>query len=128
MQPVWLQKRVVLTLHAEELARTGGPSGVRDAGALDSALARPENLLAYGDPDLAALAAAYAYGIARNHAFVDGNKRASFTACVTFIRRNGYELDASDTDCITTWLALADGSLDEAALADWLRARMRQVG
>ncbi len=97
---------------------------MRDAGAFESAMARPENLHAYGDPDLAALAAAYAFGLARNRPFTDGNKRTSFAVCVTFLRRNGMDLPTADDDNVSTWLALAEGRLDEEALADWLRARM----
>ena len=91
-------------------------------------MARPENLHAYGDPDLAALAAAYAFGLARNHPFADGNKRTSFSVCVTFLRRNGMDLPTVDDDNIATWLALAEGRLDEDSLADWLRARMTPLG
>ena len=125
--PEWISKQDALAIHAEQLAEHGGLTGVRDDGALSSALARPENLYAYGDPDLAALGAAYAFGIARNHPFTDGNKRTSFVVCLTFLALNGAELLVDDAGNIATWLALAEGSLDEATLADWLRARMRPV-
>lgn len=91
---------------------------------LDSALARPENLFAYGEPDLPDLAAAYAFGLAKNHAFVDGNKRASLTTCVLFLRANGLDLPASMSDCVATWQALAAGTLGEAEFAAWLRERV----
>ena len=128
MEPIWIGKRAVLALHAGELAKHGGLPGIRDDGALESALARPENLSAYGDPDFADLAAAYAFGLARNHAFADGNKRSSLTACVSFLRLNGVDLPVAMPDCIAVWLALAAGDLSEAALADWLRARIRPLG
>lgn len=129
MDPIWLPKRAVLALHDEQLETHGGPTGIRDEGALESALARPENLLAYGEPDVADLAAAYAFGLARNHAFVDGNKRISFVACVTFLRLNGSDIPIEDTaDNIATWIALASGALSEADLAAWLRARIRPLG
>ena len=126
--PRWLLRQFVLQLHAEQLAEHGGPTGMRDQGAFDSALARPENLLAYGEPDMAALGAAYAFGLARNHAFTDGNKRISFAACVSFLQLNGLRLDASDDECIATWLALASGTLSEVELATWLRTRIRPIG
>ncbi len=122
--PEWISRQDALAIHAEQLAEHGGLTGVRDDGALSSALARPENLYTYGNPDLAALGAAYAFGLARNHPFTDGNKRTSF---VVFLALNGAALSVDDDGNIQTWLALAEGSLDEAALADWLRARMRQV-
>jgi death on curing protein len=127
-RPVWVPKRAVLALHGEQLRIHGGPEGLRDEGALESALARPQNLLAYGEPDLPELAAAYAFGLARNHAFVDGNKRISFVACLTFLRLNGHDLPTDDEGNIATWLALAAGTLSEADLATWLRARIRPLG
>lgn len=124
VEPVWLPRQAVLALHAEQLRTHGGPEGIRDMGGFESALARPRNLLSYGEPDLAALAAAYAYGLARNHAFVDGNKRISFVACLTFLRLNGFDLPPDDDANIATWLALASGDLSEPGLASWLRARI----
>ena len=123
----WLTKDEVLILHERQIAVHGGPSGLRDEGLLESALARPENLFAYGDPDVAELAAAYAYGLARNHAFIDGNKRASFVACTLFLFLNGQSLPAADDANIATWLALASGALPEPALAAWLRSRLRPL-
>lgn len=118
---VWLDPAVVLAVHEEQLAEHGGAAGVRDAGLLESALARPANLAAYGEPDAAALAASYGYGLARNHPFMDGNKRTAFVAAELFLLLNGWALQAADADCVLTMLALASGELAEPAFADWLR-------
>lgn len=118
----WLARQALLLLHDESLAIHGGSPGMRDSGLLDSALARPENLVAYGDPDLAQCAAAYAFGIAKNHPFVDGNKRAAFLAAGMFLRLNGYRLTASQVEATRTMLALAAGELSEADFAAWLRS------
>jgi death on curing protein len=118
---VWLQKAVVLAIHEDQLTEHGGGVGVRDAGLLESALARPENLAAYGKPDVADLAAAYGYGISRNHAFIDGNKRTGFVAVELFLELNGHELAASDADCVMTMLAVASGDITETKFAAWLR-------
>ncbi len=122
----WLSPAVLRAVHEEQLAEHGGASGTRDDGLFDSALARPRNLLAYGEPDLADLAAAYGYGLARNHPFVDGNKRTAFVAVELFIALNGSTLVADDADCVLTMLDLAAGTLDEAGFAAWIRARLRQ--
>ena len=114
-------------MHARLLAEHGGPPGIRDEGALDSALARPLNIAAYGRPDLADLAAAYGFGLACNHAFVDGNKRISFVACVTFLRLNGSDIPIDDIGNVETWIALASGALSEPGLATWLRSRMHSI-
>jgi death-on-curing protein len=120
---VWLSMRMILAAHDEQLAEHGGLSGIRDEGLLSSALARPEHLVSYGaDVDAAALAASYAFGIARNHPFADGNKRTAFVALEVFLNLNGYTLEASDEECVLTILNLASGQLDEAALAEWIRA------
>ena len=124
----WVEPAVVLAIHEQQLSEHGGPSGLRDSGLLDSALARPSNLGAYGAPDVFDLAAAYAFGLARDHPFVDGNKRVSFVVTEVFLALNGYELMASDKDCFAQWMALADGSLKEADLAEWLRANGRSTG
>ena len=100
--------------------------GVRDAGLLDSALGRPENLAAYGEPDAPALAAAYGWGISRNHPFIDGNKRTGFVATELFLNLNGYELTADDADCVLTMLSVAAGDLTEDAFAAWLRQHARR--
>ena len=126
-ESVWLPKRAVLDMHARLLAEHGGPPGIRDEGALDSALARPLNIAAYGRPDLADLAAAYGFGLACNHAFVDGNKRISFVACVTFLRLNGSDIPIDDIGNVETWIALASGALSEPGLATWLRSRMHSI-
>jgi death on curing protein len=118
---VWLQKAVVLAIHEDQLTEHGGGVGVRDAGLLESALARPEHLAAYGKPDVADLAAAYGYGISRNHAFIDGNKRTGFVAVELFLELNGHELAASDADCVMTMLAVASGDITETQFAAWLR-------
>jgi death-on-curing protein len=119
----WVSEDVVLAVHDEQLAEHGGQAGVRDLPLLQSALARPKNLEAYGNPDLAA---AYAVGIARNHAFIDGNKRTALVvAAGIFLPLNGYELAASDTESVRTMLAVADGSMSEPELAIWLRTYMR---
>ena len=118
---VWVERSVILAIHDEQLAEHGGLSGIRDEGALDSALARPLNLVAYGEPDAAALAAAYGFGLARNHPFADGNKRTAFVAAELFLALNGITLTASDADCVLTFLRLAAADLDEAALAGWIR-------
>lgn len=124
---VWIEKPLTLAIHDRQLAEHGGGSGVRDDALLDSALARPQQRHAYGDPppDLADLAAALAFGLARNHPFVDGNKRTAAVACEVFIRLNNGLLDASDLELYPVYLALAEGSLDETGFADWLRPRIR---
>ncbi|MES2099082.1 MAG: type II toxin-antitoxin system death-on-curing family toxin [Pseudomonadota bacterium] len=118
----WLDKRLLLILHDESLAEHGGASGLRDEGLLDSALARPLNLLAYGNPDAADLAAAYGLGLAKNHAFVDGNKRAAFLAVGLFLALNGHRLNASQADATLTVMSLAAGEIDETEFARWIRA------
>ena len=121
----WVDRRALLLLHADSLAEHGGAAGLRDEGLLDSALARPLNLAAYGEPDFAAIAASYGVGLAKNHAFVDGNKRAAFLAVGLFLALNGQRLVASQVEATTTMLALAEGSLDEAGFADWIRRHTR---
>ena len=118
----WIDKRLLLILHDESLAEHGGAPGLRDEGLLDSALARPLNLQAYGDPDAAELAAAYGVGLAKNHAFVDGNKRAAFLSIGLFLALNGHRLVASQADATLTMMAVASGDIDEPAFARWIRA------
>lgn len=120
-QWVWLDSAVMMAVHQEQLAEHGGADGVRDAGLFESAMARPQHLAHYGDPDVADLAAAYGYGLARNHPFVDGNKRTAFVAVELFLALNRHELMASDAACVTTMLAVAAGQMDEGAFARWLR-------
>ena len=121
---VWIATEVALAAHAEQLAEHGGGDGIRDAGMLDSAMARPQNLAQYGDPDAAALAAAYAYGIARNHPFTDGNKRTAAVVSETFLMLNGYALGATDAEVVVAFVALAAGELGEDELADWFRQHL----
>ena len=121
----WISKRALLLLHDESLAQHGGASGIRDDGLLESALARPENLLAYGSPDLAELAASYAYGLAKNHPFVDGNKRAAFLATGLFLALNGQRLVVAQAEATVMVLDLAAGEITEAAFANWLRAHLQ---
>ena len=120
-QWIWVALAVAEAAHAEQLAEHGGGEGVRDAGLLESAMARPQNLATYGDPDVAALAAAYGFGIARNHPFIDGNKRTAAVVAETFLVLNGYMLTASDAELVVAMLALAAGELSEYELADWFR-------
>lgn len=116
----WLQREVILAVHEEQLAEHGGATGVRDEGLMDSALARPRHP-AHGVPDHAELAAAYGYGLARNHPFFDGNKRTAFVAVELFLALNGWALTASDADCVLTLLSVAAGEIDEPGFADWIR-------
>lgn len=118
---IWIQREVIVAIHEMQLAEHGGLEGVRDAGLLDSAMGRPQNLAAYKTPDAAALAAAYGWGISRNHPFLDGNKRTGFVAAELFLNLNGYELIADDADCVLTMLSVAAGDLTEDAFAAWLR-------
>ena len=129
MEPTWtwVTEAAIVAAHTEQLAEHGGLPGVRDIGLLRSALARPLNLLAYGDPDAAALAAAYAYGIARNHPFADGNKRAALVAAEGFLFMNGYEVDATDGELVELIFSLAAGDLSEDELATWFRERLRRA-
>jgi death on curing protein len=117
----WIDKQVLLLLHDESLADHGGASGMRDEGLLDSALAQPLNLAAYGKPDFAALTASYAVGLAKNHPFVDGNKRAAFLALGLFLYMNGWCLSANQADATVTMLAVAAGEMSEDELTEWIR-------
>jgi len=120
----WVRADVVYAVHDAQLAEHGGPPGVRDEGALESALARPRNQAAYGKPDAAALAAAYAYGLVRNHPFADGNKRTGWVVARVFLADNGYRLQFDPADAVRTVEALAGGKLSEAKLAEWFRHRV----
>ncbi len=125
--PVWIRDDVVLAIHRRQLAEHGGVEGVRDKNILASAMARSKNLLAYADyePDLAILAASYAYGITGNHPFVDGNKRTAFVVCRTFLKLNGHDLAASQEAKYLTFLDLAADRLSENELADWIREHLK---
>ncbi|MGB7405220.1 MAG: type II toxin-antitoxin system death-on-curing family toxin [Pacificimonas sp.] len=122
----WLARETVLDFHEEQLAEHGGPSGLRDENMFMSALDRPRNQAAYGDPDIADLAAAYAFGFARNHPFVDGNKRTAAIAAELFLDLNGFEMTATDAEVVIQILALAAGELGEQDLADWYRGNLRK--
>ena len=124
---IWIDRELVLAIHDRQLAEHGGAEGVRDEGLLASALARPQQMQAYAEPapDVADLAAALAYGLARNHPFIDGNKRSAYVACRTFLALNGSHLVASIEDKYQTFLALADGRLPVEAFAAWLREHLR---
>jgi death-on-curing protein len=124
-EPRWLPKDLILNVHNRQLAEHGGGAGVRDEGLLQSALARPRNLFAYGENDFTALAGAYAFGIAKNHPFVDGNKRTAFVACELFLAANGYELVAPDEECLAMMLDLAASEIGEAEFAAWLREKVQ---
>jgi len=121
MDPVWLGKAVVLAIHGRLLAEHGGAPGIRDLSLLDSALARPQNLLVYNDPDICDLAASYTSGIVRNHPFVDGNKRTGFMAGYVFLACNGLRLTASEMDVFQVVTLLAASEIEESEFAAWLR-------
>jgi death-on-curing protein len=120
----WIDRRLLCLLHDESLAQHGGASGLRDEGMLDSALARPVNLAAYEQPDLAALAASYAYGLAKNHPFVDGNKRAAFLSVGLFLGLNGWRLTAAQSEATVAMFGLAAGEIDGPTFTAWLRERI----
>jgi death on curing protein len=125
MRWTWVAGNVALAIHESQLAEHGGLAGIRDQGLLESALARPRNLAAYSDDvDAAALAAAYGFGIARNHPFFDGNKRAAFVVMELFLNLNAWTLEADDTECISTMESVAAGNLPEKNLVAWLRSHI----
>ncbi len=117
----WIDRAVLIAIHDMQLAEHCGGAGLRDGNLLESALAKPENLAACGEPDAAALAAAYGYGISRNHAFIDGNECTAWVAAELFLKLNGWRLVVDDADCVLTMLAVATGDITEDAFADWLR-------
>ena len=123
-EPRWIDAALVVDVHAAQLAIFGGPAGVRDLGLLESALGRPRNKGAYGERDMATMAAAYAFGIARNHPFVDGNKRAAFACMMLFLRLNGLRFAPPPAEATAAILALAAGELDEERLAAWILRRL----
>ena len=120
-----MSRAAALLAHREQLAEHGGGDGIRDAGLLDSAMARAQNLVAYTDPDAAALAASYAFGIARNHPFIDGNKRTALVVSELFLEKNGLKLNATNAEMVAVFLDLAAGETEEDELADWMRERIR---
>jgi death-on-curing protein len=123
----WVSEKTALAIHDEQLAEHGGMPGVREMSLVQSALHRPQNSAAYGAPDIADLAAAYAYGISRNHGFLDGNKRTAFVVAYVFLLDQGYELIASDQEAVTTMLAVAAGEISEVELAVWFRGYIRPI-
>ena len=120
-EPVWLDIEIIVDIHAEQLSIFGGPEGIRDAGLLESALARPQNKFAYGERDLATFAAAYAFGIIRNHPFIDGNKRASFAVMIVFLGLNDIEFLVPEAHATAMIVSLAAGEVSEDSLARWIR-------
>jgi death-on-curing protein len=123
----WVSEKTVLAIHDEQLAEHGGMPGLRDMTLVQSALHRPQNLAAYGAPDIADLAAAYAYGISHNHGFLDGNKRTAFVVAYVFLLDQGYELMASDQEAVTAMLAVAADEMSEVELAVWFRGYIRPI-
>jgi death on curing protein len=126
-EPEWLDIEIVLDFHAEQLALFGGADGIRDRGLLESALARPVNKFAYGETEIAALAAAYGFGIARNHPFVDGNKRTALASMIVFLGINGIDLDATQEEATAIVLGLAVGEILEEVLANWIAGHMKPL-
>jgi death-on-curing protein len=124
---IWLDQDVLLAAHDEQLAEHGGASGIRDIGLFESALARAKNQAAYGTPDAAALAAAYAFALAKNHPFIDGNKRIAFVALESFLVLNGFELTADDSQAVLVILSVAAGSFSEDELAGWIRKNIEPL-
>jgi len=123
----WLLDGVVLALHDEQIAEHGGSPGIRDAGLLSSALARPQNQAVYGEPSVFDLAAAYAYGLVRNHHFIDGNKRTGFLAAYAFLYLNGWELMAPEAEAVAAVLALAAGGMQETGFSEWVKTRSEET-
>ena len=126
-EPEWLEIGIVLDFHAEQLALFGGAEGIRDLGLLESAVARPINKFTYGEFDLANLAAACGFGIARNHPFVDGNKRTALASMIVFLGLNGFDLDAPPEQATAIILGLAAGEISEAALARWIADHVKPL-
>ena len=125
IEPEWIEEQVVLTYHREQLAEHGGGDGVRDMGMLQSALARPQNFFHYNQvTSLTRLAAAYGFGIAKNHAFIDGNKRTAYVVTRAFLVLNGFDINATKEEKYLTFLALAEGNINEDQLTDWLESKV----
>ncbi len=125
--PVWVLRETVLALHEQSLVEFGGMAGTRDEGLLDSALGKPENLFAYGQPTIFDLAASYGFGLVKNHPFIDGNKRAGFIVAVIFLELNGYRFQATEADAAVRMLALAAGEMSETEFAAWLKKISRRM-
>ena len=126
-QPAWVLRETVLALHEQLLVEFGGSVGICDQGLLESALARPENRFAYQEPSIVDLAAAYAFGLIKNHPFVDGNKRIGFAVAVVFLELNGYRFEATEADATVRTLALAASAMTEPAYAAWIKAHARRI-
>jgi len=122
MNPQWIDLSVVLAIHEQQIAEHGGSLGIRDLGMIESALGRPQNLLLYNDPDIFDLAAAYGYGLAQNHGFIDGNKRTAYVVTRLFLVLNGYDISASEIEKVITFEKVGKGEIDQTALAYWLRS------
>ena len=123
MAPIWVKESVVIAIHLRQLAEHGGSDGIRDKGLLESALYRPKNRFNYGNPTIFDLAAAYGYGISQNHPFIDGNKRISYVVMRTFLKLNGYDIQASAREKYQTWMRLANNQINEAELANWIEEK-----
>ncbi len=121
--PIWIEEAVVIAIHRRQLAEHGGSDGIRDKGLLESALFRPKYQFNYGNPTIFSLAAAYGYGIAKNHPFIDGNKRTSYVVMRTFLQLNGYDIQASAIEKYETWIGLANNQINEAELANWIEEK-----
>ena len=126
-EPEWVLRDTVLLLHEQSLAQHGGSPGIRDEGLLDSALGKPQNLFSYGTPVIFDLAASYAFGLVKNHPFLDGNKRTGFVVGVLFLELNGYRFSATEADAAVRTLALAAGDMSESAFAAWLETNSQQL-
>jgi death-on-curing protein len=125
MNPQWIDLSVVLAIHEQQIAEHGGSLGIRDLGMIESALGRPQNLLLYNDPDIFDLAAAYGYGLAQNHGFIDGNKRTAYVVTRLFLILNGYDISASAVEKVITFEKVGQGKIDQVALASWLRSHSK---
>lgn len=126
MNPQWIDLSVVLAIHEQQIAEHGGSLGIRDLGMIESALGRPQNLLLYNDPDIFDLAAAYGYGLAQNHGFIDGNKRTAYVVTRLFLVLNGYDISASEIEKVITFEKVGKGEIDQTALASWLRSQSNE--
>lgn len=126
MNPQWIDLSVVLAIHEQQIAEHGGSLGIRDLGMIESALGPPQNLLVYNDPDIFDQAAAYGYGLAQNHGFIDGNKRTAYVVTRLFLILNGYDISASAIEKVVTFEKVGKGEIDQAALASWLRSHSKE--
>ena len=125
--PIWIKEAVVIAIHRRQLSEHGGCDEIKDKGLLESALFRPKNQFNYGNPTIFELAAAYGYGIAKNHPFIDGNKRTAYVVMRTFLKLNGYDIQASAIEKYQTWICLASGDINEAELANWIEEKSVKI-